>query len=148
MTSPGRPIGVTLAAHVLLVDDDDTSRHVIQVLLAQDGHRVQVREEAAAAAAALHEASFDLVLLGVGRSGLDGIQYLRDLRALATTPAMMIGSAVDGDEIDGVLCLELGADDYLLRSIRPRELLARCTPCCAGPARTLVLRRHGFMPGI
>lgn len=116
-----------MTAQVLLVDGDDVSRPLIEAVLAQDGNRVRVVDQPAAFGAALREASFDLVLLGWGRSVAEAIHLLRLLRGQVSTPAILIGGrpAGDADGLDAALCLELGADDYLTRPVQPRELLAR-----------------------
>jgi DNA-binding response OmpR family regulator len=113
-------------ATALLVDDDARlgalvaeylGRHEIDVTVAGDGER---------GLAALRRKAFDVVLLDVMLPGIDGLETCRRLRAtpgLAGLPVIML--TAKGDDVDRIVGLELGADDYLGKPFNPRELLAR-----------------------
>jgi two-component system OmpR family response regulator len=110
----------------LLVDDDARlgalvteylGRHEVDVTVAGDGER---------GLAALRKGRFDVVLLDVMLPGIDGLEVCRRLRAspgLASLPVVML--TAKGDDVDRIVGLELGADDYLGKPFNPRELLAR-----------------------
>lgn len=108
---------------VLIVDDDDGLRHRLSLFLAQ--HSIEVTEAAngEAGLAALSTTRFDAVLLDVVMPGMDGIEVVRRIRSMSDVPVLML-TAKDG-ELDQVLGLELGADDYVAKPFRARELLAR-----------------------
>jgi DNA-binding response OmpR family regulator len=122
----------------LLVDDDARlgamvaeylGRHDIDVTVAGDGGR---------GLAALKKGRFDVVLLDVMLPGTDGLEVCRRIRAtpeLATVPILML--TAKGEDVDKIVGLEVGADDYLAKPFNPRELLARIRA---------VLRRAGERP--
>ena len=111
---------------VLLVEDDARlgamvaeylGRHDLDVTVAPDGER---------GLAALRRGRFDVVLLDVMLPGIDGLEVCRRLRAApewAALPVLMLTAR--GDDVDKIVGLELGADDYLAKPFNPRELLAR-----------------------
>jgi two-component system, OmpR family, response regulator len=108
---------------ILVVDDDDDLRESMAAYLGQHGYRVQTASDALTMDAALASAPIDLIVLDVMMRGEDGLSICRRLRE-AGGPAIVMVSAM-GEEIDRVLGLELGADDYLPKPCSPRELLAR-----------------------
>lgn len=108
---------------ILIVDDDPTIRDVVRIALARAGFATQ---EAADGRAALREADRlhpDLIVLDIGLPEMDGLEVCRSLRAKSQVPVLFL-TARD-DEIDRVLGLELGADDYVPKPFSPRELVAR-----------------------
>jgi two-component system OmpR family response regulator len=111
------------ARHVLVVDDDTELREQIVGYLADHGFQVHAAADAKAMDRALTDAPIDLVVLDVMLPGEDGLSICRRLSADGG-PAIVMVSAM-GEEIDRVLGLELGADDYLAKPCSPRELLAR-----------------------
>ncbi|WP_293370457.1 response regulator [Phenylobacterium sp.] len=108
---------------ILVVDDDDGLRSCIADYLAAEGYEVRVARDAPEMDQALAAADCDLVVLDVMLPGEDGLSICRRLSEYGGPPIIML-SAV-GEEVDRIVGLELGADDYLAKPCRPRELLAR-----------------------
>ncbi len=124
MTPPPAVLPAVLPArHILVVDDDTELREQIASYLAEHGFQVRTAADAKAMDRALTDAPIDLVVLDVMLPGEDGLSICRRLSAEGG-PAIVMVSAM-GEEIDRVLGLELGADDYLPKPCSPRELLAR-----------------------
>ncbi|MBW8811988.1 MAG: response regulator [Caulobacterales bacterium] len=111
------------ARHILVVDDDTQLREQIAGYLAEYGYQVHDAGDAKAMDRVLASAPIDLVVLDLMLPGEDGLSICRRLTADGG-PAIIMVSAM-GEEIDRVLGLELGADDYLAKPCSPRELLAR-----------------------
>lgn len=109
--------------HILVVDDDTDLRGQIVDYLSEHGYQVHAAADARAMDQILSSAPIDLVVLDVMLPGEDGLSICRRLSAEGG-PAIIMVSAL-GEEIDRVLGLELGADDYLPKPCSPRELLAR-----------------------
>jgi len=110
-------------AQILIVDDDVELRDQTAAYLAEHGYAVQTAGRAEEMDRVFLETDIELVLLDVMLPGEDGLSICRRLGA-SGGPAVIMLSAL-GDEIDRVLGLELGADDYLPKPCSPRELLAR-----------------------
>jgi two-component system alkaline phosphatase synthesis response regulator PhoP len=108
---------------VLVVDDEATLRETIRFNFEREGYRVLLAADGPAALAAARAERPDLVVLDVMLPGIDGLQVCRELRAESTVPILLLSAR--GEEIDRVLGLELGADDYLTKPFALRELLAR-----------------------
>ena len=110
-------------AHLLIVDDDERIRGLLQKFLMRNGFLVSSARDAAHADRILSGLDFDLIVLDVMMPGEDGISLCRDLRQTITTPIMLLTATGDtGDRITG---LEAGADDYLAKPFEPKELLLR-----------------------
>jgi DNA-binding response OmpR family regulator len=105
---------------VLLVEDDDAIAEPLAEGLAREGLEVT---RVATGGAALSADAVDLVLLDLGLPDLDGLEVCRQLRARSNVPVIVITAR--GEELDRVLGLELGADDYLVKPFGFRELMAR-----------------------
>lgn len=108
---------------ILLVDDDIDLTELLAELLSLEGFETQVVHNGQDGLNALEHQSYDLVLLDVMMPVLNGIETLKQIRQKYSLPVLML-SARD-DEIDRVLGLELGADDYLPKPFNDRELVAR-----------------------
>jgi len=121
--------------HVLIVDEDAQSRSKFASHLEQHGLRVTVASNGSGMQRALERARIDLVLLDAPPGGEDGLKLCRNLRASTDVPVIML--ARRADEVDRIVGLEMGADDFLVKTVNPRELLARI--------RNL-LRRSGAAP--
>ena len=118
--------------HVLIVDDDETVRQLVDQYLAQNDFRVSGASRGAELMGALGGQVIDLVLLDLRLRGEDGMQLLRQVRAQSQIPVIILTGRTE--EADRVMGLELGADDYLTKPFSPRELLARI--------RTVLRRTH------
>ena len=110
--------------HVLAVDDDQTMRAMIADYLGDRGMRVTTVADGTGMERVLAAESVDLVILDLKLAGEDGLHLLRSLRARSTVPIIVI-TGHRREEIDRVVGLELGADDYLTKPFSLRELLAR-----------------------
>ena len=110
-------------AHLLIVDDDERIRGLLQKFLVRSGFLVSTARDAAHARRILAGLEFDLIVLDVMMPGEDGMSLCRDLRKTITTPIMLL-TAKGGSE-DRITGLEAGADDYLAKPFEPRELLLR-----------------------
>ncbi len=109
---------------VLVVDDDARLRDLLRQFLVNNGLHVSVAESAAQMNRLWQRERFDAVVLDVMLPGEDGFSILRKIRAAKDdTPVLML--TAKGEDIDRILGLELGADDYLPKPYNPRELLAR-----------------------
>jgi len=122
------------APHILIVDDDRQIRASLARFLTANGFRISVAEDGAAMFAAIEKGRFDLVVLDIMMPGEDGLTLCRRLREAGRIPVIFLTAL--SAEIDCVAGLELGADDYICKPVRPRELLARIRA---------VLRRAGEM---
>jgi two-component system OmpR family response regulator len=110
-------------ANLLLVDDDAHIREVMRFALEKAGHQLTEAADGAAAYALLQEQAFDLVVLDIVMPELDGLELCRKIRARGPLPIIFVSSR--DEELDRVLGLELGGDDYLTKPFSPRELSAR-----------------------
>lgn len=108
---------------ILLVEDDPEIRELVVGLLTREGLAAQGLGDAAALDDALTTVSPALIILDVMLPGEDGLSICRRLRAESDVPILML--TAKGDEIDRIVGLEIGADDYLPKPFHPRELLAR-----------------------
>lgn len=120
-------------ARIVVVDDDPGIRETISEFLQTNGYNTDTAADAAGLSRALQAGPTDLVVLDVMLPGEDGLAICRRLTALENGPAVVMLSAM-GEDIDRIVGLELGADDYLPKPCNPRELLARVRA---------VLRRRG-----
>ena len=109
--------------HVLAVDDDVSVRNLISEYLAENGYRVTPVVNGREMEQVLLSDTVDIVLLDVKLPGEDGFSLARGIRRNSNVPIIMLTG--QGHEVDRVLGLELGADDYLVKPFSPRELLAR-----------------------
>ena len=110
-------------ATLLVVDDDSEIRELIQAYLAKQGYHVICAEDAPAMDEVLATSSVDLILLDLMLPGEDGLSIAKRLRASCNTPIIMVSA--QGEEVDRIVGLEIGADDYIGKPFNPRELLAR-----------------------
>jgi DNA-binding response OmpR family regulator len=110
----------------LLIDDDQRLASLVSEYLSQHDFEVQVAADGERGLAALESAPYDVVLLDLMLPGIDGLEVCRRIRARGETshlPVLML--TAKGDDVDKIVGLELGADDYLAKPFNPRELLAR-----------------------
>jgi len=121
---------------LLLVDDDYGLSELLKEYLTGNGFRVEAAFSAEEALEKIRDnGKFDLVVLDIMLPGISGLEALPSIRSQTGLPVIMLTGR--GDEIDRILGLEMGADDYLAKPCNPRELLARIKA---------VLRRVGGLP--
>jgi two-component system phosphate regulon response regulator OmpR len=120
---------------VLVVDDDASLRELLTDYLRQEGFEVSGVEDGTTMFAWLEEHDADLLILDLMLPGEDGLTLARRLRTKTDVPIIMLSAR--GEDIDRIVGLEVGADDYLAKPFNPRELLARIRA---------VLRRHTPTP--
>jgi two-component system phosphate regulon response regulator OmpR len=123
----------------LLIDDDQRLTALVSEYLQQHDFEVQVAGDGEHGLTALERSQFDVILLDLMLPGIDGLEVCRRIRGRAETahlPVVML--TAKGDDVDKIVGLELGADDYLAKPFNPRELLARVRA---------VLRRSSAAPG-
>lgn len=108
---------------VLLVDDDVELAEMLGDYLAQDGFLVTTMHDGASGVEAALSGDFAIAVLDVMMPGLSGIEVLRRIRAVSAMPVLML--TAKGDDLDRIVGLELGADDYVPKPCQPRELAAR-----------------------
>ena len=113
----------TVLPHILVVDDARDIREPLARYLRENGYRATACESAAAARRALKTAGIDLVVLDIMMPGEDGLSLCRYIRESSGIPVIMLTAR--GEELDRIVGLEIGADDYLGKPFNPRELLAR-----------------------
>lgn len=112
-----------MSRSILIVDDDPHIRELLDFALTKAGYATRQAEDGVAALAAVEEQAPDLVVLDINMPRLDGLEVCRRLRAQGNTPILFLSSR--DDEIDRVLGIELGADDYVVKPFSPREVTAR-----------------------
>jgi DNA-binding response OmpR family regulator len=112
-----------MAERLLIIDDDARLAAMVSDYLTAAGFAVERRLTGRDGLAALEGAAFDAVILDVMLPDIDGFEVCRTIRARAQTPILMLTAR--GEEMDRVIGLEIGADDYLPKPFSPRELQAR-----------------------
>jgi DNA-binding response OmpR family regulator len=126
------------AARILLVDDDERLRELLLRYLQSQGFEARGVGDGLQMRQALDRGHYDLIVLDLMLPGEDGLDICRRLRGHGdNTPIVML--TAKGDEIDRIVGLEIGADDYLPKPVNPRELLARI--------RAVLRRAPGVMAG-
>ena len=129
---------MTDAVHLLVVDDDERIRGLLQKYLIRQGFLVTIARDATQARKLLQGLAFDLIVLDVMMPGEDGISLTGWLRTRSTVPVIMLTAR--GEARDRITGLEAGADDYIPKPFEPRELVLRInailrrTPRPAGAA--------------
>ncbi len=121
--------------NALLVEDDARLADLLRAYLARHQIEVTVASDGETGLTLALQRAFDVVLLDLMLPGLDGIELCRSLRERSDVPVIMLSAR--GEEVDRVMGLELGADDYLPKPFSPRELLARI--------RAVVRRAQGHL---
>src|ERR1700748_3553864 len=125
-----------MATQILVIDDDPELRDLLRDYLNRQGMEVSVLHDAASLERRLERERPDLIVLDLMMPGVDGLTALRQLRATGDDiPVIMLTARAD--DVDRIVGLELGADDYLGKPFNPRELLARIQA---------VLRRRKTIP--
>jgi two-component system OmpR family response regulator len=114
---------MTSAPHILIVDDHREIRELVSRSLVKEGFRASSAGDGKAMRKVLADSSIDLIILDLMLPGEDGLAICRALRAESDIPIIML--TAKGDEIDRVIGLEMGADDYLPKPFGSRELISR-----------------------
>lgn len=125
-------IQVNASVHVLIVEDDREISALVARYLSQNGMRTATARDGRDMDRALRDGRFDLIVLDLNLPGEDGLSICRRLRQTMTMPIVMLTAR--SEDVDKIIGLEMGADDYLGKPFNPRELLARIRA---------VLRRQG-----
>ena len=114
---------MTTIPKILLADDDSILADMLAEYLASEGYDVSTAGNGQAALELIEADKFDLLILDIMMPVLDGIETLKMIRQTSVIPVIMVTAR--GDDLDRILGLELGADDYIAKPCNPRELLAR-----------------------
>lgn len=118
-------------ATILLVDDEPPIRELLRAYLAREGHTIIEASDGHDALKAHETHQLDVIVLDLMIPGIDGIEVCRRVRA--TSDVYIIMLTARADEVDRVVGLEVGADDYLTKPFSPRELVARVRACLRRP---------------
>jgi two-component system response regulator MtrA len=110
-------------ARVLVVDDDQALSEMLGIVLRAEGYEPSFCDDGAKAFSTFKESKPDLVLLDLMLPGLDGIEVCKQIRDESVVPIVMLTAR--GDTLDVVQGLESGADDYIIKPFKPKELIAR-----------------------
>lgn len=109
--------------HILIADDDAHIREVISFALQKAGMQVTLAEDGRQALQQFGVGTVDLIVLDINMPEFDGLEVCRELRKTSDVPILFLSSR--DDEIDRILGLEIGGDDYVTKPFSPRELVAR-----------------------
>jgi len=112
-----------VSSKILLIDDDQELSQLVIDYLTLDGFVLELAADGVTGLAKAQSGQYQLILLDVMLPGMDGLSLLRQLRQSSYCPVLMLTAR--GDDIDRIVGLELGADDYLAKPFNPRELSAR-----------------------
>ena len=112
-----------MADRILVVEDEPMVAEVVERYLRREGYDVDVAEDGREALAAVERTEPDLIVLDIMLPGVDGMDICRHVRAHSDVPIVMLTAR--GEEMDRLLGLGLGADDYVVKPFSPRELVAR-----------------------
>ena len=115
--------GLLMSETILVVDDEQKIIDLARMYLEQDGYRVTCATDGESARRQIMEDTPNLVVLDLMLPGMDGLEVCRKVRAESDVPIIMLTARAD--DIDKIVGLELGADDYLTKPFNPRELVAR-----------------------
>lgn len=108
---------------ILIADDEPQIRDVLRIALSQAGFATAEAGDGRAALEAAHSLSPDLIILDIGMPEMDGLSVCRELRKTSQIPVLFL--TAQADEVDRIVGLEMGADDYVPKPFSPRELVAR-----------------------
>ena len=126
---------MTDSQHILIVDDDREIRTLLRDFLEKNGFRATAVQDGKGMRRALEQSHVDLIVLDLMLPGEDGLSLCRELRTKSQVPVLMLTAL--GEEVDRIVGLEVGADDYLAKPFSPRELVGRIKA---------ILRRTAYMP--
>lgn len=139
-----------LSQKLLLVDDDEALLQLLKEYLEQEGFTIDTLHDGASALAHVQQdGQYDVIVLDIMMPGPNGLEVLQQLRQHIHTPVIMLTGR--GDDIDRIIGLEMGADDYLAKPCNPRELLARIrsvlrrSQASTAQPRQSVINAHGIL---
>jgi two-component system response regulator AdeR len=112
-----------MSALILIVEDEPQLAEVLEAYARQEGYRTERAADGNAALTVFRAAHPDLILLDVMLPGRSGLEVLKTVRASSATPVILVTARAE--ETDQIVGLELGADDYVVKPFRPREVMAR-----------------------
>ncbi len=112
-----------IPTRVLVIDDEPSFTEALSLSLKREGFEVDTADDGVSALSAIARKLPDLILLDVMLPGMSGVDVCREIRKTSTVPIIMVTAR--GEEIDAVVALEVGADDYVTKPYRLRELVAR-----------------------
>jgi two-component system OmpR family response regulator len=135
---------MTATPHILVVDDHREIRELVSRALAREGFRVSVAADGREMRKVMADAGIDLVVLDLMLPGEDGLSLCRRLRTDSNIPVIML--TAKGEEVDRVIGLELGADDYLPKPFGSRELVARIKAVLRRARETPKVPESGHKP--
>ncbi len=124
------------SSHILIVDDNTDILELVSRFLVKDNYRVSTAQDGRAMKKVLANSHIDLIVLDLMLPGVDGLTLCREVRADSNIPIIML--TAKGEEIDRILGLEMGADDYMAKPFGTRELLARI--------KAVLRRTHSMTP--
>ena len=114
---------MTQSPHIIIVDDEAPAREMVGEYLKMHGFTVTLCDGGTSLRGAIETSVPDLVVLDLNMPEEDGLSIIRDLKSRTNVPVIMLTAR--GEEVDRVVGLEMGADDYLAKPFSPRELVAR-----------------------
>ena len=134
-----------MSSTILIVDDDAGIRDVVRIALSQAGFQTEEAADGAEGLTAVERIKPDLVVLDIGLPEMDGLEVCRTVRVTSDVPILFL--TAQADEVDRIVGLEMGGDDYLAKPFSPRELVARVKAILrrggvAAPDKPL---RHGIL---
>lgn len=112
-----------MSALLLIVEDEPQLAEILEAYARQEGYRTERAGDGLSALSAFRAASPDLILLDIMLPGKSGLEVLKTVRADGSTPVILVTARAE--ETDQIVGLELGADDYVVKPFRPREVMAR-----------------------
>jgi two-component system OmpR family response regulator len=124
-----------VAHRILVVDDDPHIRDVISFALEKAGMTIETARDGGEALTSFRRQPPDMIILDIGMPDTDGLAVCREIRKSSNVPILFLSAR--GDEIDRVIGLEIGGDDYVTKPFSPREMVARC--CAPIAARSVSL---------
>lgn len=133
-------------ARILVVDDEAPILELVRGYLEREGFQVETVGDGPAALAAVRASSPDVVVLDVMLPGLDGVEVCRQLRTFSDAYVLMLTAR--GEEIDRIMGLTVGADDYLVKPFSPRELVARVKALLRRPRSVSTAAGGAVPPGL
>jgi two-component system catabolic regulation response regulator CreB len=134
-----------MTTHILLVEDEPSIAEIVEFALASEGFQIAWRTLARDAEAELAAAPCDLIILDIGLPDGSGLELLKRVRRASEVPVLILSAR--NAELDRVLGLELGADDYVAKPFSPRELAARVKAILKRAARPTRAEAHAIDRG-